>query len=99
MSRIIFTYRLFVLERSINNLCYWEAPCPIIPRPATEIRKEQPWKGNKKSVEAKTKAEKSTFSVRGRFRLIYLQQRTYRHHVFNHPKTRRQRKRETDRRN
>lgn len=57
----IFTakqFHLLITMKQKNNLCYWEAPCPITPRPATEICKQQPWIGKKKGLEAKTKAGK-----------------------------------------
>lgn len=47
-----------------------------------------------RELESKNRKQKSTGRVRGRFHSIYLQQRTHRHHIFNHPKTRRQEKRD-----
>lgn len=38
-----------------NNLCYWEAPCAMTPRPRHGNMKLQPRRGKKKSLEAKIK--------------------------------------------
>lgn len=49
---------MLITMKQTNNLCYWEAPCPVIPRPATEICKQQPQKGNKKELGSKSKGRK-----------------------------------------